>query len=121
MATRYLNPDLTFDLNAIDADACRAADHAMLRPTAGSDTTWESAYDRAHARYLDLASGHRATELWRIERDAEYARRSALSARERRILDLREAAHLALMIDCTAEAVAVQEAAERELASLGAL
>ena len=112
---RYLHPDLSIDHTAIDAAAVKAADHAMTRQTPGSHTTWQRAYDDAQARYLDLAKVYRSTELWRLERDAAL---ETMSPREIRILELREAAHLGRMIDDTREAIAVQDAAEAELAKL---
>lgn len=122
MLSRYhhLLPDLTIDLDTIDADARRSAEHAMLRPTPGCTTTWQGAYDRAYARLVDIANSHRETALWHTERDAEEARRADLSPRERRILELRETAHLGRMIDDSAEAIAVQDAAERDLANMRA-
>jgi len=126
MRSHLLNPAFDLDLTAIAAAARAYADHAILPRDPlpfGLDLepqmTWTEAYDRSYARHIDIAQGQRAIELWRIERAAEEARRQALSVRERRIIELREAAHLARFIDCTAEAVAVQDAAERELARMG--
>ncbi len=129
MRSHLLTPAFDINTAAVAAAAHAYADHAILPRdllpfgvdlTLEPQMTWTEAYDRAYARHLDIAQGQRAIEMWRIERAAEEARRTALSARERRILELREAAHLARFIDCTAEAVAVQDAAERELARMGA-
>jgi len=129
MRSHLLTPAFDLDLAAIAAAARAYADYAVLPrnvPLFGVDLglepqmTWTEAYDRSYARHLDIAQGQRAIELWRIERAAEEARRQALSVRERRIFALREAAHLAPFIDNTEEAFAVQQAAERELARMGA-
>ncbi len=129
MRSHLLTPAFDLDLAAIAAAARAYADHAVLPrdvPLFGVELglepqmTWTEAYDRSYARHLDIAQGQRATELWRIERAAEEARRQALSARERRILALREAALLAPFIDCSEEAFAARDAAERELARMGA-
>jgi len=127
MRSHLLTPAFDLDLTAIAAAARAYADHAVLpRQSLAFDLdlepqmSWTEAYDRSYARHRDIAQGQRAIEQWRVERTAEEARRTALSARERRILALREAAHLAPFIDNTEEAIAVQDAAERELARMGA-
>jgi len=117
MRSHLLTPAFDINTTAIAAAARAYADHVDL--DLEPQMTWTEAYNRSYARHLDIAQGQRATELWRIERAAEETRRAALSARERRILALREAVHLAPFIDCTAEAIAVQDAAERELARMG--
>lgn len=123
MRSHLLTPAFDIDTAAVAAAASAYADHAVLPrnvPLFGVDLgiepqmTWTEAYDRSYARHLDIAQGQREIELWRIERAAEEVRRQALSARER------QAAHLARFIDCTAEAIAVQDAAERDLARMGA-
>lgn len=129
MRSHLLTPAFDLDLAAIAAAARAYADHAVLPRNVPPFTieldlepqmTWTEAYDRSYARHLDIAQGQRAIELWRIERAAEETRRQALSARERRIIELREAAHLAPLIDCTEEAFTARDAAERELARMGA-
>ncbi len=129
MRSHLLTPAFDLDHAAIAAAARAYADHAVLPrnvPLFGVDLdlepqmTWTEAFDRSYARHLDIANGQRATELWRIERAAEEVRRQALSARERRILALREATHLAPFIDNTEEAFTARDAAERELVKMGA-
>lgn len=129
MRSHLLTPAFDINTAAVAAAAHAYADHAILPrnvPLFGVDLdlepqmTWTEAFDRSYARHLDIAQGQRATELWRIERAAEEVRRQALSARERRILELRDAAHLAPFIDCTEEAFAARDAAERELVKMGA-
>ncbi len=128
MRSHLLTPALDIDTTAVAAAARAYADHAVLPrnvPLLGVDLglepqmTWTEAYDRSYARHLDIAKGQRATELWHIERAIQHARRKALTARERRIIELREAAHLAPMIDDTEKAFAARDAAERELARMG--
>lgn len=129
MRSHLLTPEFDINTAAVAAAARAYADHAVLPrdvPLFGVDLDleqrmiWTEAFDRSYARHLDIAQGQRETELWLVERAAEDVRRQAMSARERRIIELREAAYLASFIDCTAEAVAVQDAAERELARMGA-
>ncbi len=125
MRSHLLTPAFDIDTAAVAAAASAYADHAVLPRDPlpfGLDEpqmTWTEAYDRSYARHLDIAKGQRATELWHIERAIQHARRKALTARERRIIELREAAHLAPMIDDTEKAFAARDAAERELARMG--
>ena len=124
MPSSLLTPDHAFDRGAIMRTAWASARHAVTRNEAARWDRWwlpltlREAFADALRRQWDLARGHRACELHRIEQAAEARRRALLPAAERCIADLREARMLAVHIDATREMIATVAAIDAQLASL---
>ena len=116
--------DHHFDRGAIMRTAWAGARHAVARNDAARRDRWwlpltlREAFVDALRRAWDLARGHRACELHRIEQAAEARRRALLSIAERCLLELREARMLATHIDATREMIATVAAIDAQLASL---
>ncbi len=101
MSSPLLTPTHAFDRAAIMRTAWACARHAVVRNEATPRSRWwmpltlREAFADALRRQWDLARGHRACELHRIEQAAEAKRIAALPAMERRIVELTEARMLA--------------------------
>ncbi len=84
----------------------------------GSPLTLRDAFASALRRQWDLARGHRACELHRIEQAAEAKRIASLPVIERRLIELTEARMLAVHIDSTTAMLRTVAAIDAQLASL---
>jgi hypothetical protein len=126
MATvSYLNPDHSFNRASIMRQAWAAARAALVPPrpirgfTPAPRPTLREAFKEALRRAWDLARGQRACQQHKVTTVAETARRSALPAVEREVLNLREARAIAPMTDSTLRMVADLVAIDVRAASLG--
>ncbi len=124
MSSPLLTSTHAFDRAAIMRTAWACARHAVVRNEAGPRSRWwmpltlREAFASALRRQWDLARGHRACELHRLEQAAEATRRATLPDVERRIVELTEARMLAVHIDSTTAMLRTVAAIDAQLASL---
>jgi hypothetical protein len=122
---RLLCPAGSYDLSAIMRQAWAAARAALVPPrpirgfTPAPRPTLREAFKEALRRAWDLARGQRACHQHHAAAMAETARRSALTAVEREVLNLRDARALAPMADSTRRMVADLVAIDARAAALG--